>query len=283
MAVDGEVAAVRRAIALSALGLGSTSPNPPVGCVILDLNGNVAGEGYHLRKGRPHAEANALAAAGPRGQGGTAVVTLEPCCHHGRTPPCHQALLDAGIARVVVALIDPTSRDDGGVAKLRAEGVDVEVGVLADEARIVLGPWLHALHTRRPHVTWGRLAASSPELAALRVGVDAVLRGTGRVEEGRPGAHAPDVFQLHDVDMATGPHAVLESLYGQGVRSVLLDADDVVAGAWLAAGLVDRLVAHTADQGPSSPGKACPLPEGFALVSTTRVASGALVEARKTR
>ncbi|GAA4061329.1 bifunctional diaminohydroxyphosphoribosylaminopyrimidine deaminase/5-amino-6-(5-phosphoribosylamino)uracil reductase RibD [Actinomadura miaoliensis] len=274
---------MRRAIALSALGLGSTSPNPPVGCVILDLNGNVVGEGYHLRKGRPHAEANALAAAGPRGQGGTAVVTLEPCCHHGRTPPCHQALLDAGIARVVVALIDPTSREDGGVAKLRAEGVDVEVGVLADEARIVLGPWLHALHTRRPHVTWGRLAAGSPELAALRVGVDAVLRGHGRVEEGRPGAHAPDVFQLRDVDMATGPHAVVESLYGQGVRSVLLDADDVVAGAWLAAGLVDRLVAHTADQAPSSPGKACPLPEGFALVSTTRVTSGALVEARKTR
>src|SRR5262245_5573996 len=125
---------MRLAIALSARGLGTTSPNPPVGCVILDPNGDIAGTGFHERKGAPHAEAPALAAAGPRAKGGTAVVTLEPCNHIGRTPACRQALLDAHIARVVIALIDPTSRGQGGAAVLRTSGVDVEVGVLADEA-----------------------------------------------------------------------------------------------------------------------------------------------------
>ncbi len=83
---------MRRAIALSALGFNTTSPNPPVGCVILDSTGQPVGEGYHLRKGEPHAEVHALAAAGVYATGGTAVVTLEPCNHYGRTPPCHQSL-----------------------------------------------------------------------------------------------------------------------------------------------------------------------------------------------
>jgi diaminohydroxyphosphoribosylaminopyrimidine deaminase / 5-amino-6-(5-phosphoribosylamino)uracil reductase len=137
-----EADAMRRAIALSALGLGSTSPNPPVSCVILDAAGRRVGEGYHRRKGEPHAEAHALAAAGARAAGGTAVVTLEPCNHFGRTPPCHQDLIDAGIVRVLIAVIDPTSRGDGGAARLRDAGLDVEVGVLTDEAVVVLGPWL---------------------------------------------------------------------------------------------------------------------------------------------
>jgi diaminohydroxyphosphoribosylaminopyrimidine deaminase/5-amino-6-(5-phosphoribosylamino)uracil reductase len=149
-----EADAMRRAIALSALGLGSTSPNPPVGCVILDRAGRPVGEGFHRRKGEAHAEVNALDSAGDRARGGTAVVTLEPCNHHGRTPPCHRALLDAGIARVLVAVIDPTSRGQGGVTRLRDAGVDVEVGVLADEALLVLGPWMGALRSGRPHVLW---------------------------------------------------------------------------------------------------------------------------------
>jgi diaminohydroxyphosphoribosylaminopyrimidine deaminase/5-amino-6-(5-phosphoribosylamino)uracil reductase len=135
---------MRLAIALSANGLGTTSPNPPVGCVILDPDGAVIGTGYHQRKGEPHAEVHALSAAGTRARGGTAIVTLEPCNHVGRTPACRQALIDAGIARAVIAIIDPTSRGVGGAAMLRAAGVDVEVGVLADEARLVLGPWLTA-------------------------------------------------------------------------------------------------------------------------------------------
>src|SRR3954471_21963137 len=149
-----EVGAMRRAIALSALGLGTTSPNPPVGCVILDSAGRPVGEGYHRRKGESHAEVYALSAAGNRSRGGTAVVTLEPCNHHGRTPPCHQALIDAGVARVVIAVIDPTSRGVGGAARLRAAGVDVQVGLLADEATVVLGPWLAALRSGRPKVIW---------------------------------------------------------------------------------------------------------------------------------
>ncbi|WP_345409925.1 bifunctional diaminohydroxyphosphoribosylaminopyrimidine deaminase/5-amino-6-(5-phosphoribosylamino)uracil reductase RibD [Nonomuraea salmonea] len=113
---------MRRAIALSALGLGTTSPNPSVGCVILDEDGRVVGEGFHRRKGEAHAEGNALAAAGPEARGGTAVVTLEPCNHVGRAPACRALLIEAGIARVVVAVIDPTSRGEGGVAALRQAG-----------------------------------------------------------------------------------------------------------------------------------------------------------------
>ena len=98
MATVIETAAMRSAIALSALGVGTTSPNPPVGCVILDSSQQVVGQGYHHRKGEPHAEALALDEAGARTRGGTAVVTLEPCNHHGRTPACHAALIEAGIS-----------------------------------------------------------------------------------------------------------------------------------------------------------------------------------------
>ncbi|MGH3916627.1 MAG: bifunctional diaminohydroxyphosphoribosylaminopyrimidine deaminase/5-amino-6-(5-phosphoribosylamino)uracil reductase RibD [Pseudonocardiaceae bacterium] len=147
-----ELDAMRRAVALSAFGFGATSPNPPVGCVILDANGRIVGEGYHQRKGESHAEVNALAAAGEQAKEGTVVVTLEPCNHHGRTPPCHQALLDAGIVRTVIGIIDPTSRGPGGAARLRQAGVDIEIGVLADEALLVLGPWLTALRIARPLV-----------------------------------------------------------------------------------------------------------------------------------
>src|SRR5882762_9423977 len=128
MANPQEIDAMRLAIALSARGLGTTSPNPPVGCVILDADGEIVGTGYHQRKGEPHAEGYAVMAAGSRAAGGTAVVTLEPCNHVGRTPACRQVLLDAKVARMVIALIDPTSRGDGGAAALRAAGVDVEVG-----------------------------------------------------------------------------------------------------------------------------------------------------------
>jgi diaminohydroxyphosphoribosylaminopyrimidine deaminase/5-amino-6-(5-phosphoribosylamino)uracil reductase len=98
---------MRRALALAALGTGRTSPNPLVGAVVLDHAGTLVGEGYHARAGTPHAEVHALAQAGERARGGTLVVTLEPCCHHGRTPPCSEAVIAAGIARVVVAMVDP--------------------------------------------------------------------------------------------------------------------------------------------------------------------------------
>ncbi len=111
--------------------------NPPVGCVILDTNGHLVGEGYHERKGEPHAETQALAAASDRAGGGSAIVTLEPCNHFGRAPPCRQALIEAGVARVIISVMDPTSRGEGGAAALRRAGVDVEraVGRPAPDSR----------------------------------------------------------------------------------------------------------------------------------------------------
>ena len=110
---------MQRALQLAALGAGRTSPNPLVGCVVLDAAGHLVGEGFHQRAGTPHAEVHALRQAGARAEGGTAVVTLEPCCHHGRTPPCSQALIQAGVARVVLAMTDPDPRVAGrGTAAL---------------------------------------------------------------------------------------------------------------------------------------------------------------------
>src|SRR5437899_7450474 len=122
---------MRRAVELAALGLGRTSPNPVVGCVVLDRSGAVVGEGFHERAGGPHAEVVALTQAGDRARGGTAVVTLEPCNHYGRTGPCSQALIAAGLSRVVYAVKEPMASSAGGAEALVQAGVAVEGGVLA--------------------------------------------------------------------------------------------------------------------------------------------------------
>lgn len=201
MASDTETSALRRAAALSVRALGSTSPNPPVGAVVLDAAGQVVGEGWTRPPGGAHAEVVALGQAGPRAAGGTAVVTLEPCRHTGRTGPCTTALLEAGIARVVAACTDPTEQAGGGAAALRSAGVDVETGVLAEEvARGPLEAWLVSRALGRPFVTWkyaatldGRSAAadgtsrwitsaaSRQDVHRLRGEVDAVLAGVGTV------------------------------------------------------------------------------------------------------
>ncbi|MBG0829482.1 bifunctional diaminohydroxyphosphoribosylaminopyrimidine deaminase/5-amino-6-(5-phosphoribosylamino)uracil reductase RibD [Planomonospora sp. ID67723] len=191
---------MRRAVALAARGRGTTSPNPVVGCVILDARGRVAGEGFHAYAGGPHAEVVALRAAGEGARGGTAYVTLEPCDHTGRTGPCSEALLRAGIARVVVAVADPNPEAAGGADRLRAHGVAVETGVLTGEAERGNAEWLASVRLGRPHVTWkyaatldGRSAAAdgtsqwitSPEARAdvhrLRAEADAVVAGIGTV------------------------------------------------------------------------------------------------------
>ena len=201
MAGEAERDAMRRAVALSRRALGGTSPNPPVGCVVLDAAGAVAGEGWTRPPGGPHAEVVALLAAGERARGGTAVVTLEPCRHTGRTGPCTQALLAAGVARVVVACADPTPEAGGGAGALRDAGVDVETAVLADD--VALGPleaWLTSRRAGRPFVTWkyaatldGRSAAedgtsrwitgelSRADVHRLRAEADAVVAGVGTV------------------------------------------------------------------------------------------------------
>jgi diaminohydroxyphosphoribosylaminopyrimidine deaminase/5-amino-6-(5-phosphoribosylamino)uracil reductase len=286
MVTSIEVAAMRRAVALSAFGLGATSPNPPVGCVVLDAAGNVVGEGYHRRKGESHAEVNALAAAGEDARGGTAVVTLEPCNHQGRTPPCRQALIDAGVARVVIALIDPTSREEGGAARLQAADVDVEVGVLEDEALSVIGPWIAALKTRVPYVHFAYVADSDsdaqadleppPEHAIFRAGVDAVLTSDGRVEEGVPGAHSPDEFSLPSV-VGTKPASWLAELYDGGTRSLLLSGRSEHASDALEKGLVDRITLYVRRQ-PASSRPVVPdgehlarVPSGFAVATVSIV------------
>jgi diaminohydroxyphosphoribosylaminopyrimidine deaminase/5-amino-6-(5-phosphoribosylamino)uracil reductase len=139
-----------RAVALGEHGRRSAPPNPWVGCVVVDERGETAGEGWHRGPGTPHAEADALSGAGERARGGTAYVTLEPCAHHGRTPPCAEALLSAGVRRVVVALEDPDPRVSGrGLALLRAAGVDVDLGPGATAARRSLAPYLHHRRTGR--------------------------------------------------------------------------------------------------------------------------------------
>ncbi|MFF2066043.1 bifunctional diaminohydroxyphosphoribosylaminopyrimidine deaminase/5-amino-6-(5-phosphoribosylamino)uracil reductase RibD [Streptomyces sp. NPDC058200] len=196
---------MRRAVVLAARGLGSTRPNPVVGCVILDATGQLVGEGFHQRAGGPHAEIHALRAAGERARGGTAYVTLEPCDHTGRTGPCSQALVDAGVARVSYAVADPTPQATGGAGTLRAAGVTVEQGLLAEEAEAGNVAWLTSVRRGRPHVVWkyaatldGRIAAAdstsrwitSPEARAdvhrLRAEADAVVVGSGTARSDDP-------------------------------------------------------------------------------------------------
>jgi diaminohydroxyphosphoribosylaminopyrimidine deaminase/5-amino-6-(5-phosphoribosylamino)uracil reductase len=328
MAGQVELDAVRRAVVLSRSALGATSPNPPVGAVVLDAHGAVVGEGWTRPPGGPHAEVVALAQAGGRASGGTAVVTLEPCRHTGRTGPCTEALLAAGVHRVVVACADPTDQAGGGADALRAAGVDVETGVLADE--VACGPleaWLTSRRTGRPFVTWkyaatldGRSAAadgtsrwitgeqSRADVHRLRAEADAVVAGVGTVLADDPRLDARGVPDLPQplrvvVDttgrtpltartlqggspalVVTGPlledpgyprrrevgtdgrghvdlRALLASLQDEdGVVSVLLEGGPSLAGAFVAAGLVDRVVAYVAPAllgaGPASLGEA---------------------------
>ena len=328
MTSQAELDAVRRAVALSARALGRTSPNPPVGAVVLAPDGTVAGEGWTQPPGGAHAEVRALAEAGELARGGTAVVTLEPCRHTGRTGPCTSALLEAGIARVVVACADPTPQAGGGAALLRAAGVDVETGVLADE--VATGPleaWLTSRRTGRPFVTWkyaatldGRSAAadgtsrwitgaaSRADVHRLRAEADAVVAGVGTVLADDPLLDARGVDDArqplrvvvdtsgrtpltaralqgrtpalvvtaplpddpgHPLRREVGrgpdghvdPHALLALLQDEhDVVSVLLEGGPVLAGAFVAAGLVDRVVAYVAPallgSGPAALGPA---------------------------
>lgn len=190
-----------RALQLAALGTGRTSPNPLVGAVVLDAAGQLVGEGFHARAGEPHAEVEALRQAGERARGGTLVVTLEPCCHHGRTPPCCDAVIAAGLARVVIALTDPDPRVAGeGLARLRAAGLEVVESVGEAKARKQNRAFLHRVSTGRPLgvLKWamsldGRIALpngdsqwiSGPAARAwvhrLRAGCDGVIVGGGTV------------------------------------------------------------------------------------------------------
>ncbi|WP_329617395.1 bifunctional diaminohydroxyphosphoribosylaminopyrimidine deaminase/5-amino-6-(5-phosphoribosylamino)uracil reductase RibD [Streptomyces brevispora] len=316
MDTTADTTAMRRAISLAARGLGSTSPNPVVGCVVLDATGRPVGEGFHQRAGEPHAEIHALRAAGENARGGTAYVTLEPCNHTGRTGPCAQALVEAGIARVVYAVGDPNPQATGGADTLRAAGVKAEQGLLAEEAEQGNAAWLTSVRRGRPHVTWkyaatldGRIAAadttsrwitsaeSRADVHRLRAEADAVVVGSGTARTDdpqlgvrgidgavqplrvvvdtaatavRPGArvldagaptliavaddadtrHLPEEAVLRLPRAATGPGldlpALLAALHGRGIRSVLLEGGPTLAGAFVAAGAVDRIIGYIA-------------------------------------
>jgi diaminohydroxyphosphoribosylaminopyrimidine deaminase/5-amino-6-(5-phosphoribosylamino)uracil reductase len=289
MASERELDAMRLAIAVSARGLGTTSPNPPVGCVVLDRGGDIAGVGYHERKGEAHAEAIALGIAGERGRGGTAVVTLEPCNHAGLTPACRQALIDAGITRVVVALHDPTSRGEGGVAALKTAGVDVEIDVLADEARTVLGNWLTARELQRPIVNAAyQIAAHGDEpldghtLAAMRAGFDVVLDAAGHVEEAVPNSHGRGMLQLPGRPLTGTPVEILKELYTGGVRSVLLIGGRHIARRFGAAGCLDRLTVRLERAGEVPAEAVDLLAPGLSVVGVERTAEYVLVKAART-
>jgi len=232
MATTAERDAMRRALELARRG--PRGINPQVGAVLLSPDGEVIAEGWHRGAGTPHAEVDALSKLAPgAARGATAVVTLEPCNHTGRTGPCSVALIAAGVTRVVYAIADPGDHSSGGASRLRDAGVDVEAGLLAEEATALLESWLTVQRLGRPHVTvkWaqsldGRAAAADgsskwitgPQARAdvhrRRAAADAILAGTGTVLADDPALTARtedgSLFAQQPVPVVVGARRVPE-------------------------------------------------------------------------
>lgn len=278
-----DVEAMDRALALAASVRTITSPNPWVGCVLVSADGTVV-NGATAAPGGPHAEAAALDVASPgRAKGATVYVTLEPCAHHGRTPPCADALVSAGVTRVVVGIEDPDPHVAGrGLERLRQAGVEVSVGTRADAVAEQLAPYLKHRRTCRPWVVLklaasldGRTAApdgssqwiTGPEARAdahrLRAESDAVLVGAGTVRrddpaltvrsvEGRDplrvvlGKVSADAKIQPCVEMHGPLDNVLDDLGARGVVQLMVEGGAAVGGSFHRAGLVDRYVLYLA-------------------------------------
>jgi diaminohydroxyphosphoribosylaminopyrimidine deaminase / 5-amino-6-(5-phosphoribosylamino)uracil reductase len=228
-----------QALALAMYGLGSVEPNPMVGCVIV-RDGEIVGQGFHEKFGGPHAEVNALAEAGELADGATAYVTLEPCCHEGKTPPCTQALIRAGIKRVVMAAEDPFTEVSGrGVEELRAAGIQCDVGTHSADANWILAPYHKLLNSQRPWVIakWamtldGKLAtrkgssqwisseASRAVVHQLRGRVDAVIVGSATARADDPLLTARP-HSLHDLKR-TATRVVVDSAASLSLDSRLV-------------------------------------------------------------
>ena len=263
---------MRRALSLAALGEGRTSPNPLVGAVVLDAAGQLVGEGFHARAGDPHAEVGALAQAGARARGGTLIVTLEPCCHHGRTPPCTEALIKAGIAQVVVAMVDPDPRvAGGGIARLRAAGLEVIEAVAEAEALRLNRAFVHRVRSGFPlgilkwamsldgrtalpngQSQWISGAAARDWVHRLRAGCDAVIVGGGTVRADDPlltsrGRREPEPLRVVLSRSLDLPEAA--QLWDQTAATTLVahgpvgatDQREGEAGAAATCALLDRL------------------------------------------
>jgi diaminohydroxyphosphoribosylaminopyrimidine deaminase/5-amino-6-(5-phosphoribosylamino)uracil reductase len=271
---------LERALELAERGRGVVEGTHPLVGAVLVRDGEVVGEGWYSGRGTPHAEAAALAAAGARARGATLYVSLEPCSHHGATPPCADAVVEAGVSRVVAAVGDPNPKVNGrGFARLRQGGVEVEVADLW-EARVQNEAWRVWVAQGRPFVTYkvaasidGRVTVpggrwvsgeeSRRRVHELRASSDAVAAGMGTVRADDPALTARGVGaerQPRRLAFGNGPlpegselelrsgrlEDELAALAGEGVRSLLLEGGPTLAGAFLAAGLVDKLMVFTA-------------------------------------
>lgn len=271
---------LERALELAERGRGVVEGTHPLVGAVLVRDGEVVGEGWYSGRGTPHAEAAALAAAGERARGATLYVSLEPCSHHGATPPCADAVVEAGVSRVVAAVGDPNPKVNGrGFARLRQGGVQVEVADLW-EARVQNEAWRVWVAQGRPFVTYkvaatidGRVTVpgerwvsgeeSRSRVHELRASSDAVAVGMGTVRADDPALTARGVGaerQPRRLAFGNGPlpegselelrpgrlEDELAALAGEGLRSLLLEGGPTLAGAFLAARLVDKLMVFTA-------------------------------------
>ena len=295
---------LEQALELAERGRGTTHPNPVVGAVVV-ADGEIVGEGWHERKGGPHAEVVALEAAGERARGATLYVTLEPCDHRGSQPPCTDAIVRAGVTKVVVGAQDPT-RD--GVARLREAGVEVDVRDLW-EARVQNEAWLTWARLGRPFVTYkaavtvdGRMAVPGERWVSgeesrklvhqLRAGSDAVAVGMGTVRADNPRLDAREVEVLRqprrlafgrgplpegsELELVSGPlNEELTRLAGEGVHSLLLEGGSTLASSFFAAELVDKLLVFVAPKlAGGGPGLVASLPKAVTLTHLTARAAG---------
>ncbi len=281
--VIDDTTAMRAALTAAAGVRARTSPNPWVGAVVLSPAGQILGTGATEPPGGRHAEIVALDEAGAAANGGTVVCTLEPCSHHGRTPPCTDAIIAAGVRRVVVGIVDPDDRVAGsGIAALRAAGLEVDVGVLADEVARQLAPYLHHRRTGRPYVVcklamsldggtaapdgtsqWITGAAARRDTHRLRAESDAILVGAGTVRADDPALtvrHVDGEDPLRVV-LGTAPadakvrpclewegelDDLLDELGGRGVVQLMIEGGAQVVGSFHRAGLIDRYVLYVA-------------------------------------
>jgi diaminohydroxyphosphoribosylaminopyrimidine deaminase / 5-amino-6-(5-phosphoribosylamino)uracil reductase len=271
---------LERALELAERGRGVVEGTRPLVGAVLVRDGEVVGEGWYAGRGEPHAEVAALAAAGEQARGGTLYVSLEPCAHHGATPPCADALIEAGVARVVAAVGDPNPKVSGrGFSRLRDAGVEVEVADLW-QARVQNEAWRVWVAHGRPFVTYkvaatldGRVAVpgerwvsgeeSRRRVHELRAASDAVAVGMGTVRADDPALTARGVGVARqprrlafgrgplpegsELELRSGPlEEELAALAGEGVRSLLLEGGPTLAGSFLAADLVDKLLVFIA-------------------------------------